>query len=170
MTTRTRLPSGAAALVLTITTAAAQPPESKVMPLGDSITRGTNDINYPNGSIPGGYRKELGIRLANAGLDYDFVGEKNDNAASGMDPDHNGNNGYRTDEILANLPTWLAADPDVVLLKAGTNDILQDKTVASAAANLSSVIDLITTNAPHRRVYVSTVIPITQSWNVNGTI
>lgn len=147
-----------------IPVAHAQSPVAKVMPLGDSITRGTNDINYPNGSIPGGYRKELGIRLGNGGLAYDFVGEKSDNAAPGMDPDHNGNNGFRTDEILGNLPTWLAVDPDVVLLKAGTNDILQDKPVATAVANLSSLIDTITSNAPHRRLYVSTLLPITQDW------
>jgi lysophospholipase L1-like esterase len=139
----------------------------KVMPLGDSITRGTNDINFPNGSIPGGYRRDLGIRLTNAGLVHDFVGENSDNAAAGMDPDHNGNNGFRTDEILANLPTWLAVMPEVVLLMAGTNDILQDVSVATAAGNLSALIDAITSDAPQRRLHVATLIPITQDWEGN---
>ena len=157
MIPKTHVPAVPVAYCLMAVLAQAQSPVPKVMPLGDSITRGTNDINYPNGSIPGGYRKELGTRLGSSGFLYDFVGEKNDNAAPGMDPDHNGNDGFRTDEILANLPAWLAVDPDVVLLKAGTNDILQDKPVATVVANLSSLIDAITTNAPHRRLYVSTV-------------
>ncbi len=153
------------AVVLPASLARAQSPVAKVMPLGDSITRGTNDINYPNGSIPGGYRRELGIRLGNGGYLYDFVGEKSDNAAPGMDPHHNGNDGYRTDQILANLSTWLAVNPDVVLLKAGTNDILQDKPVATTLTNLESLITAITNGAPHRRLYVSTLLPITQDWN-----
>ncbi|RYD44435.1 MAG: hypothetical protein EOP85_09480, partial [Verrucomicrobiaceae bacterium] len=64
-----KLPLLASAVVswILLAAASAQSPQAKVMPLGDSITRGTNDINYPNGSIPGGYRKELGILLGNAG-------------------------------------------------------------------------------------------------------
>lgn len=159
-----------ACVVVPLLTAAgvfAQSPVAKVMPLGDSITRGTNDINHPNGSIPGGYRRELGIRLGDAGMAYDFVGENNDNAAPGLDPDHNGNNGFRTDEMLAGLSTWLAVNPDVVMLHAGSNDILQDipNVVATASANLSSLIETITDDAPHRRLYVATIIPITQDWN-----
>ncbi len=151
-------------LLAAATPALAEWPEAKVMPLGDSITRGTNDINYPNGSIPGGYRKGLGQSLKNASLQHDFVGEKTDNAAPDMDPDHNGNNGFRTDEILANLPQWLQKTPDIVLLKAGTNDILQDIPVGTAAANLSALIEAITADAPNRYLYVSTVLPITQDW------
>lgn len=152
-------------LAAAATPALAEWPEARIMPLGDSITRGTNDINHPNGSIPGGYRKGLGESLANAALGFDFVGEKTDNAAPDMDPDHNGNNGYRTDEILANLPTWLERNPEIVLLKAGTNDILQDVPVATAISNLGSLIQAITSEAPNRYLYVSTILPITQNWN-----
>lgn len=150
---------------LMVALADAQSPVAKVMPLGDSITRGTNDINYPNGSIPGGYRKELGIRLGNAGFAYDFVGQNSDNAAPGMDPHHNGNDGFLTSQIEAGLPAWLAVDPDVVLLHAGSNDILQDKPPGEAITNLSQIIDIITTGAPHRRIYVATIIPITEGRN-----
>ncbi|MEO5914293.1 MAG: SGNH/GDSL hydrolase family protein [Luteolibacter sp.] len=136
---------------------------AKIMPLGDSITRGTNDINYPNGSIPGGYRRGLGERLAAAGHRYDFVGNNTDNAYPGMDPDHNGNNGFRTDQMLAGLSGWLAVDPDTVLLHAGSNDILQNVPVATAINNLSSLITTITSDTA-RRLYVATIIPITQDW------
>ena len=142
----------------------AQSPEAKIMPLGDSITRGTNDINWPNGSIPGGYRKELGIRLASGGFTYDFVGGSTENAAVGMDPDHEGRNGLSTSQVLSNLPTSLTAAPDVVLLHIGTNDILNNISVSTAAANLGAIINAITVNAPNRRLYVATILPITQAW------
>lgn len=137
----------------------------RIMPLGDSITRGTNDTNYPNGDIPGGYRRELGVRLANAAVDFDFVGAKSDNAAPGMDPDHNGNNGFRTDELLSILPGLLVVDPDVVLLMAGTNDVLQAVPTTTAVNHLENLIRQITGDDPDRRLYVATLPPITQSWN-----
>ena len=136
----------------------------KIMPLGDSLTRGNNDINYPNGDIPGGYRKVLGTRLANAGVAFDFIGTKTDNAAAGMDPDHEGYPGWRTDELLARLPVALALQPDTVLLMAGTNDVLQNVPVSIAATNLGNMIEQICGSAPARRLFVATIPPVTQSW------
>jgi lysophospholipase L1-like esterase len=136
----------------------------KIMPLGDSITRGTNDINYPNGDIPGGYRKKLGELLTAQGVSFDFVGEKTDNAAPGMDPDHNGNNGWRTDETLAELSGWLEARPHAVLLMVGTNDVVQGKPIAQAANNLENLIIEITSTLPACRLHVATILPITQAW------
>lgn len=136
------------------------------MPLGDSITRGTNDVNYPNGDIPGGYRKNLQSRLSTGGFSFDFVGSKSDNAATGMDPHHNGTNGIRTDQVLANLSTWMTVQPDTVLMLLGTNDILQGVPVATAANNLNTLIDRITAGFPQRRLYVSTILPISgKDWN-----
>ena len=161
--------SACRALVMTffgaISCASGQTPAAKIMPLGDSITRGSNDINYPNGDIPGGYRKNLGNLLTTANLTYDFVGNRNDNAAAGMDPDHNGNNGFRTDQIITDLPGMLAVQPDTVLLHAGTNDILQSVPVATAVANLGNLLDTLIASGPRRRIYVATIIPITQAWN-----
>ena len=136
----------------------------RIMPLGDSITRGTNDINYPNGDIPGGYRRKLGELLTAQGVAFDFVGEKTDNAAPGMDPDHNGNNGWRTDQMLAKLASWLPRDPQVVLLMAGTNDIVQGVPVAKAAEQLENLIIEITSTLPSCRLHVATILPITQDW------
>lgn len=135
------------------------------MPLGDSITRGSNDTNYPNGNILGGYRRNLGILLNSVGRPYDFVGERSDNAAANMDPDHNGNDGYRTDQMLAGLPAWLSAQPNRVLLLAGTNDILQRVAISTAISNLSDIIELLILDAPNRRIYVGTILPISQDWN-----
>jgi acyl-CoA thioesterase I len=138
----------------------------KIMPLGDSITRGSNDINYPNGDIPGGYRKNLGNRLATANVNYDFVGGRTDNSAPGMDPDHFGVNGIRTDEVLADINSYLAFQPDKVLMMLGTNDVLQGVSIETAVENLESLIVQLTENAPGRRVYVATLPAITgKNWN-----
>jgi len=147
-------------LLLTLDPADAQTTPLKVMPLGDSITYGFNGINHPNGSISGGYRKQLGIRLAAAGIRYDFVGNSTLNAAPGSDPDHNGYPGIRTDQALGNLSGWLGVNPDVVLIHLGTNDMIQHVPISTAINNLSSLIDRITAGAPARKVYVATIIPI----------
>lgn len=132
----------------------------KILPLGDSITHGFNGINYPNGSIPGGYRRDLRNRLAFAGIPHDFLGSRTDNAGTGMDPHHEGHPGFRTDQALSKLTSWLAGNPDIVLMHLGTNDLIQHIPLATAIANLSTLIQRITTNAPQRILYVATIIPI----------
>ncbi|MEX1049742.1 MAG: GDSL-type esterase/lipase family protein, partial [Akkermansiaceae bacterium] len=140
--------------------ASAEAGSVRILPLGDSITRGSNS----NGDIPGGYRKELAHRLALAQLSFDFVGNRSDNFASGTDPHHNGINSQTTANILSQLSGVLALDPDIVLLHIGTNDVLQGISVNTAANNLSSLIDQITTGKQTRQLYVSTIIPILQGF------
>ena len=140
----------------------------KILPLGDSLTRGNNDINYPNGDIPGGYRRLLGTRLTEAQCAYDFLGTKTDNAAVGMDPNHEGYPGWRTDQLLSALTTILAPQPDTALLMAGTNDIIQAVPVATAAVNFGNIIEQITGTLPACRLYVATIPPISGTVNWNG--
>jgi lysophospholipase L1-like esterase len=135
------------------------------MPLGDSITRGSNSANAPNGDIPGGYRKELASRLTASGTAFDFVGARSDNASGGLDPHHGGIESLRTSDALASISAWLALKPDIVLLHLGTNDILQNVPVATASNRLDLLIGRITSDAPERRLYLATLIPITQDWN-----
>ena len=136
----------------------------EIMPIGDSITRGSWTPYSVRNDVPGGYRKTLFQQLVATGATVDFVGDKSDNAAAAIDPHHNGNDGWRTDQMLAALPTWLAADPDVVLLKAGTNDILQQKTVPDILRNLENLILETLLDRPGRRVFVATVIPVISNW------
>ncbi|RYD74048.1 MAG: hypothetical protein EOP84_20560, partial [Verrucomicrobiaceae bacterium] len=131
----------------------------KIMPLGDSITWGAHRTE----TIPGGYRKELGNRLTGAGTTYDFVGHGTGNPAPGLDPHHNGNNGIRTDQVLTNIQQWMTVNPDIVLMKLGTNDMLQKVPVHVAAENIRTLIHRITDNAPNRRLYVATIIPIVET-------
>lgn len=144
----------------------------RILPLGDSLTRGNNDSDYRNGQsysdVPGGYRRALDAALVSASYPHDFVGSKSDNAAPGMDPDHEGNPGWRTDEILTLVPGALATGPRAVLLLAGTNDILQRVPVATALGHLETTIDTITGTNPAIRLFVATIPPITMDWPRQG--
>ncbi|RYD19459.1 MAG: DUF642 domain-containing protein [Verrucomicrobiaceae bacterium] len=157
---RPRVPLAAAfATLLLSPSAALSQGVAKIMPLGDSITWGAHRTE----TVPGGYRKELSDRLTASGIPFDFVGHGTGNPAAGVDPHHNGNNGIRTDQVLTNLQTWMTTNPDVVLMKLGTNDMLQKVPVHVAAENIRTLIHRITDNAPNRRLYVATIIPIVET-------
>jgi lysophospholipase L1-like esterase len=125
----------------------------RVMPLGDSITEGTQ--------VPGGYRIGLWQRLAAGGYRIDFVGTQYNGPASLGDHDHEGHPGWRIDQIDANIAGWLGtAAPRTVLLHIGTNDVLQNYNLAGAPSRLSALIDHITAGAPAADVFVATIIPL----------
>src|SRR5215216_4783367 len=81
----------------------------RVMPLGDSITEGTQ--------VPGGYRIGLWQRMAAAGYQVDYVGSQFNGPTSLGDHDHEGHPGWRIDQIDANITGWLQTyTPHTVLL------------------------------------------------------
>ncbi|MEV4328837.1 SGNH hydrolase, partial [Microbispora rosea] len=97
----------------------------RVMPLGDSITEGTQ--------VPGGYRIGLWQRLAAGRYTIDFVGSQYNGPGSLGDHDHEGHPGWRIDQIDANINGWLRnSNPRTVLLHIGTNDVLQNYNVSGA--------------------------------------
>src|SRR5690349_17858040 len=119
--------AAALALTATLTGPGAAAAESnggvRVMPLGDSITEGTQ--------VPGGYRIGLWQRLAAAGYRVDFVGTQSNGPAALGDHDHEGHPGWRIDQIDANISGWLATTgARTVLLHIGTNDVLQNYNLA----------------------------------------
>jgi lysophospholipase L1-like esterase len=125
----------------------------RVMPLGDSITEGTQ--------VPGGYRIGLWQRLSTAGYRVDFVGSQFNGPAALGDHDHEGHPGWRIDQIDANITGWLrTAGPRTVLLHIGTNDVLQNYDLAGAPSRLSALIDHITAQVPAADVFVATIIPL----------
>ena len=128
----------------------------RVMPLGDSITEGTQ--------VPGGYRVGLWQRMAAAGYRVDLVGTQF-NGPSGLgDHDHEGHPGWRIDQIDAAIGGWLGTTgPRTVLLHIGTNDVLQNYNVAGAPGRLSGLIDRITAAAPAADVFVATIIPLSSA-------
>ncbi|WP_033443549.1 ricin-type beta-trefoil lectin domain protein [Saccharothrix sp. NRRL B-16314] len=141
----------------------------RVMPLGDSITEGTQ--------VPGGYRIGLWQRFGAGNYRVDFVGSQFNGPGSLGDHDHQGHPGWRIDQIDANVATWLRnTTPRTVLLHIGTNDILQNYNVANAPARLSALVDRITATVPNADVFVATIIPLANSGqntaarNFNATI
>ncbi|MEV0155467.1 RICIN domain-containing protein [Micromonospora sp. NPDC050686] len=129
---------------------------TRVMPLGDSITEGTQ--------VPGGYRIGLWQRLANGRYTTDFVGSQYNGPASLGDHDHEGHPGWRIDQIDANIVGWLNSyQPRTVLLHIGTNDILQNFNVSTAPNRLSTLIDRITNTAPAADVFVAQLTPLANS-------
>ena len=124
----------------------------RTMPLGDSITEGTQ--------TPGGYRIGLWQRLAAGGYRTDFVGSQYNGPGNLGDHDHEGHPGWRIDQLDANITGWgNATTPRTVLLHIGTNDISQNYNVAGAPDRLSALIDKITGAAPGADVFVATLIP-----------
>ncbi|NEP02092.1 MAG: hypothetical protein F6K58_26240 [Symploca sp. SIO2E9] len=147
--------------------------EYKILALGDSNTRG-----YPKKSNIGGYRTELWRSLAgDDGFNLDFVGQAQ-SGPSDIDRDHEGRGGLTIDELTDNVngtqgfnsPTAplytniedvLATNgnPDMVLVMAGTNDILQGDTVDNAIDEYTTLIDRITKASPDTQVLVASLIP-----------
>ncbi|MBP2326628.1 lysophospholipase L1-like esterase [Kibdelosporangium banguiense] len=128
----------------------------RVMPLGDSITHGTQ--------IPGGYRIGLWQSFVNGRYRVDFVGNQFNGPAALWDHDHQGHPGWRIDQIDANIVIWVrATNPRSVLLHIGTNDVIQNFNLGGAPGRLSTLIDRITATAPGADVFVATIIPLSNA-------
>ncbi len=135
--------------------AAAEP--VRIMPLGDSITDGCRACTS---SVPGAYRTRLARLAAADGLAVDFVGSRRNGPPALPDRDHEGHPGYRIDQLLAGVDRWVtAARPDVVLVHAGTNDLLQGRAVATAPERLRALTVRIGDLAPEADVFVATLFP-----------
>ncbi|MCI0514270.1 GDSL-type esterase/lipase family protein [candidate division KSB1 bacterium] len=127
----------------------------RIMPLGNSLTAGLTDA----GSNPaGGYRDDLATMLTAEGVDFNFVGSQTD--GSGFDADHEGHPGWQTDQINAQVSTWLTNNsPDIVLFMGGTNDIKQNRAVNLIIADIEQIVDKIHAYNANTRILVSSIIP-----------
>jgi len=126
---------------------------TRVMPLGDSITHGTQ--------VPGGYRIGLWQSFESNRYRVDFVGNQFNGPANLWDHDHQGHPGWRIDQIDANIVNWVRnTNPRSVLLHIGTNDVIQNFNLGGAPGRLSTLIDRITATAPNADVFVATIIPL----------
>ncbi len=134
---------------------AAQP--VAIMPLGDSITRGS--MGHPQ-YHPGGYRTQLFRQLRAEGFFVDFVGSQqtNPNPKHLPDADHEGHKGFRIDQIDREIVGWLDdAKPDVVLLLIGANDVNQNHDLRRAPERLETLIRKITAHASAPRLIVAQI-------------
>ncbi len=136
----------------------------RIMPIGDSITQG-------NGGWGPTYRYYLWHHLLDAGYSVDFVGSQI--APSGgsyplpnFDQDHEGHNGWRTDQATASLSAWMTASlPDILLVHLGHNDLIQGETVGQVIADLGALIDTARAANPAIKVVIARNIPCHTSSN-----
>jgi len=127
---------------------------NKIMPLGDSITLGAAS-GVADREFQVSYRKELWDMLKAAGYvvnDELFVGtQTSGTSVPDFDPDHEGHDGWRADQIVdghirfpleGKLDEWLtAAEPNIVLVHIGTNDISGGDEDWKEVEDLLEVID-----------------------------
>lgn len=148
----------------------------RIMPLGDSLTGGSAEVDGYGDS----YRRSLWQLLRSRGYkDIDFVGNRKGDDGT-YDGDHSGWGGYTTGPDnggSANLYVHIAkfvsqqytlnessgkdwvtfADPDIVLLNIGTNDGEGDP--AAVERRLTGLVEVIAKRAPMARIIVSSLPP-----------
>jgi lysophospholipase L1-like esterase len=127
------------------------------MPLGDSITQGNTQTDS--------YRRQLWKLFQDARLDVDFVGSERDNnggppPSNDFDRDHEGHWGWRADEVLGSIEGWArSAQPDVVLIHLGSNDVFADQSNSGTLQELGAIVERLRAANPAVRVLLAQIIP-----------
>ena len=136
----------------------AQSASYRVMPLGDSITQGDFARNS--------YRRPLWQLLQGGGYaNVDFVGSLTTNfGGDAPNPDfdlnHEGHWGWRADQIAGQILNWAnTAQPDIVLMHLGSNDLFQGQSVSSTISDLGLIIDRLRQSNPDVIVLFAKLIP-----------
>ncbi|MBK8971369.1 MAG: hypothetical protein IPM37_08400 [Hahellaceae bacterium] len=115
----------------------------RVMPLGDSITAGTNGSRT---KYFGTYRTSLYDTLTSTGYNVDFVSSAYSRHTDDQDRDHEGWPGYSSYQLRNIVRDSLAMNTaDIVLVHAGTNKL------SSALAGMTELlksVDLYSKNVP----------------------
>ncbi|WP_440950231.1 carbohydrate-binding protein [Methanosphaerula subterraneus] len=144
----------------------------KILPLGDSITRGGAAVDSPYPS----YRYLLWNYLKTGGYDVDFIGSTTYPTFSSFsfDQDHEGHRGYTTgmelngdpsDDPEGKLSTWLNQyTPDIVLLHIGTNDVLQQVNLSERLSNVDQIINTLRAANPDVKILLAQIIPTSDAF------
>lgn len=146
--------------------------ERRVMPLGDSITRGVESTSASTGDLPTephaiGYRKALKELLQASGYHINFVGPNRAGYAAGLeDAEHAGFSGWKAGDLAAgkasqlnagDIQNWLREHPaDIVLVHAGTNDYTTEASVV--APLLDEIQDWSTNNHVNLQLFVASIV------------
>ena len=131
----------------------------KIMPLGDSITQAEKGRAT--------YRAPLYNALVGNGCNVDFVGSENATLGgnvSGLsyDTDHEGHWGWHANEIRDNVANWAgSAQPDVVLLHIGTNDVRYDDSPTNVRSEIVQIINHLRGANANIAIVLAQVIPTT---------
>lgn len=127
----------------------------KILPLGDSITRGFPDQDS--------YRVHL-FELAIAdGHEVTFVGTRMGGPAEAagltFPRNHEGIDGETVAQIAGRIPSPALNDmPHIILVHAGTNDLTGNN--ANVSGDMASLLDELISDAPDALIVVARVIPI----------
>lgn len=131
--------------------------QTRIMPLGDSITQANKNHNS--------YRRLLWLQLRKANYNVDFVGSSRENMGgtspqSDFDQDHEGHWGWRVDQILDHIDVWASiSQPDIVLIHLGTNDIIHNQSSESTIAELRKLIETLRGINPRIKMLIAQLIP-----------
>ncbi len=144
-----------------------------IMPIGDSITFGLGE--------DGGYRKYLDYTLRSKDIQFDMVGPEGNNSSSFIyngqncqyDGNHAGYSGFTIKQQYP-IPSWgengllerlqkknavKQANPDIVLLIIGTNDMTANRNLNDCENDLHTLIDYILSNLSEGSVIFMGSIP-----------
>jgi lysophospholipase L1-like esterase len=129
----------------------------RIMPAGDSLTRGSIGPKKDTG----GYRGPLWAKLA--GRAVDFVGATRDGPFA-IDRDHESWDGITVDELAGRLFSDLPAQaPDAILLHIGTNDLIEGAAPDVVVGRLSALLDGVVARAPRAHLLVASLIGVRAS-------
>ena len=126
-------------------------PNLRILPLGDSITKGSRS------SHGNGCRGTLRQHLIARGIKVDMVGSLR-TGGSIRDNDHEGHSGGYLAEMQSYLALSVRTRPNLVLIHAGTNNMDKNVDVDVADALMDSIIDDALAASPSALVLVAPVI------------
>lgn len=156
--------------LLTLTTEVMAQRAVKVMPFGASIVSVCTAISqttspHLTNTLQRCWRSNLQAKLRNDGVtNFDFVGSQTGKCSGTTDQDHEGHPGSLATDFAknGNLVGWLdAAQPDVVLMLLGTNDVLLGKKpIDEIRAAYDVLIGQMRDNNPNMRIVFSNLLPL----------
>ncbi|OBT85742.1 hypothetical protein VE02_05238 [Pseudogymnoascus sp. 03VT05] len=145
----------ASLLAIVSQTVAAALPDLRILPLGDSITKGSLS------SDGNGYRNYLETKLQNYEPDsfttVDMIGTIHTDGSM-KDKDHEGHSGEYVKNIVTYWQKPFGAGPNVVLLHVGTNNMDLNRNVAEAPGLYSTMLDEMYKKLPNAFIIVCKVI------------
>jgi lysophospholipase L1-like esterase len=137
----------------------------RIMPLGDSITKGV-----AGSSDSTGYRRALYLSLTGAGFSVNFVGSQAAGHPTDFDRDHEGHGGWRADQIRDSISRWLTMNPaDIILLHIGTNDISQGQGVSGTIHEVRQILDRIDAKSTATVVFLARIINRNDGYSATTT-
>lgn len=126
----------------------------RICPLGDSITWGSVSTDG------NGYRQNL-QKLISPGNNLRFIGSLSSGTMNNND--NEGWRGYTIDNINGQTKNSLPERPNIVLVLAGTNDIIQVIDLVNAPTRLGNLIDQCLSDCPDATIIVGSITPLLDS-------